>query len=152
VVILSSKSSAEVSNYNARYYAKKKAKILEKRRIRYHTDPLYRINVKNKARRRYIKKTSKQLGYTIKKIDGIEVFTIRYVSKVSGKNDATIRAWEKEGIIPLTIFTDSRGWRLYTAQQIELIAEGFRRYDKNEWSKTEVHNYLKIFWDYGGVK
>lgn len=147
---MSAKSPEEVREYNREYYNKRKELISQRRKQKYWSDSDYRASVRNLSRNRYrttAKSTDPKIGYTVKRSDGIDLYTIKYAAQVTGKKEETIRSWEKTGIIPASTYTDSRGWRLYTAAQIELLANAFRRHNSGEWTKEIVRDYLKNNWD-----
>ena len=52
----------------------------------------------------------------------IEVFSIGTLAKTLNRSSTTIRRWEHLGIIPTTFFTSPRGFRMYSQEQIDLIA------------------------------
>lgn len=136
-------------DYNREYYEEHKEVISERRRTRYWTDSAYRARVQARSRKQYRSKSAskdKDIGYTVKMIDSIEVFTIKYVAQMTGKCEDTIRAWEAKGIIPKSTYTDKRGWRLYSSEQIQLLTVAFRKVDLKEWSRQDVQNYLAAHW------
>ena len=144
------KQEESVKNYNAQYYAKKKEDILAKRKQKYWSDPNHRAKVRAKSRRRYrqlLRSPNKRIGYTTKRKNSKDLFSISYVCDVVGKQPSTIRALERDGHIPMTLFTDSRGWRLYTDRQIDLLSYAFSNYDDKKWTKEEMQKYLTYHWD-----
>lgn len=56
-----------------------------------------------------------------------KLYYIGVLAKRLNRNPATIRNWEKAGIIPKSEFKDKMGKRLYTEEQIEAIAFCARR-------------------------
>ena len=140
------------STYNQEYYRKNKDRISARRKKKYHSDGQHRSRLQRLARDRYnqvAKSRDKAVGYTVKKIDGMELYTITYAAQVTGRPKETLRTWEKRGYIPLTTYTDTRGWRLYTAHQIKLLQESFQRFDAREWTVQDVQNYLFERWENG---
>ncbi len=92
----------------------------------------------------------------------IEVYTIGELCYEVGRTPDAIRKWELSGILPPTCFRDSRGRRLYTQEQIDVIrlcaeksklGQGrnsllrFKRYVSKELKKLEA-KYI----EYGGYK
>ena len=51
----------------------------------------------------------------------VEVYTISALANALERSTLTIRRWEKLGIIPDTFFTDNRGFRMYSQEQIDII-------------------------------
>ena len=144
------KTDAEVREYNRNYYRKKKKIISAQRRIKYWTDLDYRESIRQTSRRRYkqsARTKDRSLGYTVKRKDGIDLFTISYVSSIARKSKDTIRSWEKQGIIPVTAYTDRRGWRLYTSRQIDLLSYAFTQHRDRIWDKVIVKEYLHNNWN-----
>lgn len=140
---------AEDKEYNQEYYDQHKNTISEHRKSRYWTDPEYRAQVMARSRKRYQVESSskdKDIGYTVKMKDRVEVFTIKHVANQIGKCEDTIRTWESKGIIPRPIYKESRGWRLYNSKQIQLLTAAFRMFDEKRWSKQNVHDYLVAHW------
>lgn len=147
------KTSAEVRAYNRRYYLKKKHDISVRRKQKYASDPGYREKARRSARARYkkdLKSFDKRGGYTVKRVDGRELFTISYVATLTSRKEDVIRSWEKQGVIPLSTYTDTRGWRLYTDKQIRFLVRAFKQYDEGAWSKDIVQQYLNKYWNEKG--
>jgi hypothetical protein len=135
--------------YNRMYYRRRKEEIAKNRKKKYWSDPSYRNQLRADARRRYEEETKDRdprIGYTIKKVNNRELYTITYAAQVTNRTEDTIRSWEKTGDIPLSTYTDSRGWRLYTAHQINLLATAFQKMDTGEWTREIVRTYLKNKW------
>ena len=136
--------------YHVDYYERNKKIISSSRKMRYHTDSEYREKIKKKARERYdrtLKSPDKKLGYTVKVIDGKPVFTIKYVLAVINKGRDFLESWEERGIIPKTLYTDTRGWRLYTQNQIDVLDYAIGKYDDKEWDREEVSAFLHAKWE-----
>lgn len=138
------------TNYQKQYYKDNKDLISELRKIRYHTDPKYREKIKRRSRARYrrsLKSPDKKLGYTIKVIDSATLFSIKYVLGVIRKSRDFLDDWERSGHIPKSTYVDSRGWRLYSKQQIDLLDIAIGMYDKKEWNKEQVRIFLTDKWE-----
>lgn len=143
------KSEAEKTKYNQDYYDKNKAAINKRRRRIYNTDAVVRLRTQKAARERYTALSSspnKNIGYTVKKVDGVALYTIQYVVGVTGLSAESIRDWERKGIIPKSVYTDSRKWRLYTSEQIEFLGTAFKNYAAGKWSVREVRKFLWDSW------
>lgn len=135
--------------YHVKYYEENKDEISYARKMKYRTDPAYREKIKRKARERYRKRLrspDKKIGYTVKHIDGIPVFSIKYVLGVINKSRDFLDTWEGRGFIPKSTYVDRRGWRLYTQEQIDLLDFAIGKYDEKEWTMYEVKEYLFQHW------
>jgi len=135
--------------YHVKYYEDNKREISFARKMKYRNDPAYREKCRRKARERYRKKLrspDKKLGYTIKHIDGIPVFSIKYVLGVINKGRDFLETWERRGCIPKSTYVDKRGWRLYTQNQIDLLDYAIGQYDEKQWTMQEVKSYLSKHW------
>ena len=125
---------AEEQVYHKKYYEENKQTISELRKIRYHTDPVHREKLKARARKHYRKKLKprdpdNKIGYTVKVIDGVSLYSMKYVLGLIKKSRDFLLSWENTGHIPKSTYTDSRGWRLYTEYQITLLEMGVGKYD-----------------------
>jgi len=143
------KTEAEKREYNRQYYAKKKAEINRRRRERYWEDEAHRKGLQDAARTRYrtlYSSVDKHAGYTVKRKDGVPLFSIQYAAGVMGRSPEMIRAWEKNGLIPKTSYTDSRGWRLYTSDQIDLLGIAIKNFKSKQWDKDMVKKFLFENW------
>lgn len=56
-----------------------------------------------------------------------KLYYIGVLAKRLSRTPATVRNWEKKGIIPKSEFTDKFGKRLYTMEQIEAIVKCAKR-------------------------
>ena len=143
---------AEEQAYHKKYYKDNKQTISELRKIKYHTDKEYRERVKAKARRNYRKKLKpkdpdSKIGYTVKVIDGISLYSMKYALNIIKKSRDFLLSWESTGHIPKSTYTDSRGWRLYTEYQITLLEMAIGKYDDRVWNKEQVREFLTTNWE-----
>lgn len=139
----------KISEYNKKYYRKKKLALKKSRHDKYHQDPTYRKQVIKRSRsyyNKYKKSPSPSRGYTIKKFDGIELYTIKYLAEVLQYSESSIRKFEAEGILPKSIYTDRRSWRYYSSDQIELCVKAFGERRAGRWTNVEVSKFLNNFW------
>lgn len=137
-------------DYNADYYQRNKERIAEQRRQKYQEDAKLRNKARARARRRYheqLKSPDRKVGYTVKKVNGVPLYTIQYAASITDRRPDFIRSWEKQGFIPKSTYTDSRGWRLYTEDQIKAMGFAFKKYDDGEWTKIQVRDYLSNHWN-----
>ena len=70
----------------------------------------------------------------------VEVFTIGELATELGRTRDAIRKWELSGVLPPTCFRDSRGHRLYTQEQIDMI-----RLSAEESKLSAGRNSLRTF-------
>jgi hypothetical protein len=94
-----------------------------------------------------LKSPDKKLGYTIKVMDDETLFSVKYVLGVINKSRDFLDVWESTGHIPRSTYVDTRGWRLYNQQQIDLLDMAIGMYDKKEWNKEQVREFLTAGWD-----
>jgi len=136
--------------YQKKYYEDNKELISDLRKIRYHMDRKYREAVKRRSRQRYRKRfrsPDKKLGYTVKVVDGVPLFSVKYVLQVIAKSRNFLDVWELNGNIPKSTYIDSRGWRLYSQRQIDMLDTAIGKYDNKEWNKEEVRKFLELNWE-----
>jgi hypothetical protein len=137
-------------DYQKQYYKENKELISDLRKIKYHTDPVYREKIKRKSRQRYrksLKSPDKKLGYTIKVVDNKTLYTVKYVLNTINKSRDFLDTWESTGHIPQSTYVDSRGWRLYDGHQIDMLDIAIGMYDKKEWNKEQVREFLTAKWE-----
>lgn len=143
------KGDKEKTTYNKEYYERRKEHISQYRKKRYYSSATVREKARARARAYYYKhhrSPNKRVGYTVKNVDGLQLFTIDYAAQVIGKSQDLIRNWEKRGLIPASLYTDSRGWRLYTARQIKALEEAFKKKETGEFSEEDIKEYLELNW------
>lgn len=139
----------DLREYNQRYYHENKLRILQKRKDKYKEDPEYRMKIQRNCQRHYrkrLKSRSKKIGYTIKKKGGMELFSLAFITRLTGKSNEDIWRLEKKGVIPIPLYTDAREWRLYTEDQVKRVATALERFDKGDWTIDEVRIYLHRHW------
>lgn len=142
----------EDQEYQQSYYEKNKETISELRKIKYHTDEKYRRKVIAKAKKYYkdkvkVKDPDDKIGYTIKVVNGVSLYTMKYALAVINKSRDFYLTWEKRGYIPQSTFTDSRGWRMFTEFQITLLDMAIQKYDSKEWDMDKVKVFLFANWN-----
>lgn len=128
------------------YYAQNKTALSEKRKARYQ-DPEVRArileqNARSRRKRREaarvedskataaIRTGNAGPAYRVRKVtifrngasQEIDAYTLGMVSAVLRRPIVTLHKWEKQGILPETPFRDENGFRLYTQEQIEMLA------------------------------
>lgn len=142
----------EEKAYHKQYYDDNKQTISELRKIKYHTDPAYREKVKARARKHYRKKlkpkdADDKIGYTVKVVDGVSLYSMKYALAIMKKSRDFLLSWESTGHIPNSTYTDARGWRLYTEYQITLLEMAIGKYDERVWNKEQVREFLTTNWE-----
>ena len=60
---------------------------------------------------------------------GVEYITIGKLSELLGRSVQTIHGYHRSGVLPSPVAFHVRGWRLYTKEQAETIAQTFRLFD-----------------------
>jgi len=136
--------------YQKGYYEENRKLISDLRKIRYQTDPGYREKIKRRSRSRYrkrLKSPNKKIGYTIKVVNNTTLFSVKYVLGVINKSRDFLDVWEETGHIPESTYIDTRGWRLYSHGQIDLLDIAIGMYDKKEWNKEQVREFLTASWE-----
>lgn len=53
----------------------------------------------------------------------VVLYPVSVLSEALGRSNQTIRKWEIAGILPRTMFEDSRKCRLYSKEQIDIIVK-----------------------------
>jgi hypothetical protein len=140
------------SEYHKEYYRQHKHSILEARRKKYESDDKYREQAKERFKKRYnkhLRSPSKEIGYTIKKVNGKQLFSIKYVAEMTGLSTIDVRRLEYDGFIPKSLYTDKRGWRLYTEWQVKSITVALSALKKENITKNEAKEFIKKEWRKG---
>jgi len=130
------------------WYDENGEELNKSRRDRYHSDPEYKARVLkgNRERRRKAREEKSQeqakereakkvriaeqpyrvVEATIKTKKGTvkeTLFTIGALARVLGCSVQAVRLWERRGVLPETPLRNTKGDRLYTADQVEQIRE-----------------------------
>jgi len=141
------KQSADGFNYKEWYKANKK-RLSKERKEKYESDHDHRAKIQADAKAYYhatnagVKRDRKTLT------DGKTTFiTIGKISEMINRKVQTIREYHNTAVIPEPSFYDSRGWRLYTFEQANLIKKIFAAFDRKEIkSLTDVSEILHAKW------
>ena len=137
------------SEYYKLYYEVHRDAILERKRERYHSDAEYRQKIKNNFKRRYdkhLRSHSKEVGYTIKKVNGVQLFSIKYVAEMTGLSAKDFTKLETAGVVPKSLYTDNRGWRFYTERQIKRLASVLLKLQVGSILEAEARELIKRDW------
>lgn len=65
----------------------------------------------------------------------VELFTIGALASELGRENQTIRLWEKQGKIPEATYRTETGQRLYSKGQIEAITQTVKKYNLKQGVK-----------------
>jgi len=136
-------------DYNEWYRRKGKRVLSERRKKRYQNSPAYRETQRKRAREYYQRTrsaTDVKDRTTVIARSGERYHTIGRVSKMINRNPQQIRDYHASGMLPDPLFTDTRGWRLYTAEQIMLMRRIFKQLDLNKLTPTEASRMIHDEW------
>jgi DNA-binding transcriptional MerR regulator len=61
----------------------------------------------------------------------------------------TVREYHNTGIIPQPTHFDTRGWRLYTPEQVALARDLFAKYDAKKLTRQQLIEQLQRGWKIG---
>jgi hypothetical protein len=121
--------------YFEEYYERNKADINRKRKKRYHTDPAYRDRVL-KASQDYRENKRKEQAprtrvprYQIPRVfevkgGTISLLSVGFFALRLGRSVQSINHWEKtepHPLLPVTPYRDSRGFRYYTVEMMDVV-------------------------------
>ena len=108
--------------YNQSYYERNKAKILARKKERYHSDPDYRDQVKKDSARRRRSNSNGAVKVTVLGQE-VDAWRARVLADRVGRSVSTINYWQTHGTIPETPLLTPGGYRLYTDKMIEAVKE-----------------------------
>lgn len=114
-------------SYNKKYYRDNRSELLADRRRRYQEDVEYRGRVKQQARLHYRRKhtTKEKQAVAVER----KLFPISKLAKAIKRKVETVRDYHKKGILQDSYYRDSRGWRMYTRDQILALVQIFSAFD-----------------------
>lgn len=136
-------------NY-ADWYKKHRAERNRKRRERYQANPRVRRLVKEANDRWYSKvRPDRSHDRRVIKARGEQYFSIQVFSQKIKREQQTVREYHRSGILPQPTHFDTRGWRLYTKEQVLLAQNLFLQYDAGEITRQELTTQLKEGWNNG---
>jgi hypothetical protein len=131
------------------WYEKNKEHLNRRRRQRYHKDPNYREKAITRSREDYAAKTINQekVDRRVFSVDAVKLISIGKLADAIGRKVLTVRRYHMMGVIPQPSHLDSRGWRLYTVDQLRLIVATFDCFDRGIIPSLEgVGRELKKKW------
>lgn len=119
------------------WYEKHKEKFNSNRKSRYQNDPEYRELVKSRSRRYREENPGRNRlseGAPFREINGkqVRVYKIGQVAGITGASIQALRKWEREGVIPKTLFPGE--YRYYTEHQVELLSAFYQEVKKARYS------------------
>jgi hypothetical protein len=139
--------TTNTETYWDRYWRENKEKILAKRRKRYAEDPEYRESIKARSRKRWreeLRKGGREKGkkpgkrylrpkvVVIRGID-VKVFGIGEFADLIGYTVATLKNWERLGILPQATAVDGHGRRWYSKAFIGWFDGVIERFRDHGW-------------------
>lgn len=71
----------------------------------------------------------------------IEVYTIGYVAKLLKKSVETLRAWERQKVVPRPLYKKKNGVRLYHPKEVLAMKKVLRKLGKNA-SKEDIRREM----------
>jgi len=157
------------SSYNSDYYQRNKERLSALRKEKYLSDPEYKGKCMAAALRRKASLAEKRRSEGKKglrlssptvfnvEIGGVSIpvkmFSTGQLARVIGRKAQALRLWEKNGMLPGSLYRKGNGERLYTEFQVNAIAEAFestrRKYGKMAYtriSQTDFPALLKQIW------
>jgi hypothetical protein len=126
-----------------KWYTENKERLLSERKEKYHSDPEYRRRRIREASESYYRRRQEPKEIADRRLiqttSGGEFFSIGKVSDLIGKKIQTIREYHRNGVIPQPQYSNTRGWRLYSRRQAELLMRVFSAFDdKDDDSVTSL--------------
>lgn len=141
-------TTEQKADYFSNYYAKNKENISKRRRQIYHHDTERRTqiraaNAKSYASRAKVKKeqdakAGRFAGKHYDETTGKELYTITQLAKAINKAPFTVRRYHDDDIIPEASIHNSRGWRLYSQDQVSWLKRIFRECTDMDRNYTDL--------------
>lgn len=136
-------------SYNKRYYRDNRAELLADRRRRYREDATYRGRIKQQARSHYHQRRNAKKESAVVAVER-KLFPISKLAKAVKRKVETVRDYHKKGILQDSYYRDSRGWRMYTRDQILALSQIFSAFDNPDnfeiVSLDDVAKKVKEVW------
>jgi hypothetical protein len=138
-------------HYFKDWYERNKEDLNRRRREKYHTNPDYRKTQIQNAKKRYSEDQSRSVvadRRVLRNDDGQRFWSIGVLSETINRTIQTIRGYHRNDFIPSPTHYDSRGWRLYTSHQINLLQRVFRDFDERRLKNlSDVRRELYANWN-----
>ena len=127
------------------YYENNKEEILKKRREKYKKDSSFRKRQRIRTANIYAKKKKRHKPVDKQNIKGY--LSIGKVARLTGRSISQLRHYHKKGWIPEPTAFDSRGWRLYTKNQVNLLIHAFKNMRQRGLTVEKALEPTKEDWD-----
>jgi hypothetical protein len=155
-----SPSTSPLAKRNAQrsWYESNKERLSIQRRERYRNDPEYRQRIKEgRERQRAREKEARKRNGPKRTVDKRRIkefkvehpeygsciaqfYSIGQLGLEVGLSVATLRRWERTGVLPATLYRSEGGHRLYTDDQVAIIAETYQAHlDKQNVDKRRFN-------------
>lgn len=131
------------------WYSRNKKDYNQRRKLRYATDPDYRDAVLTRSRQEAEERKARRArnDRRVFRAKKGELVSIGRLAEALGRKVQTVRKYHTDGVIPLPNHFDSRGWRLYTIEQLRAVVAAFDRFDRGILSSLDdVRKELKANW------
>ena len=130
------------STYNREYYLKNKDRLNKRKAKRYDKDKAYRLAATKRRRKQLAKERAKVVKVKhieadpkrmrVRLEDGTthvtDTLTLGQVAHRLGVSDSLLRKWENEGVTPPVTYRTKGGNRVYTAAQVKVMDEVYRKH------------------------
>jgi len=73
-----------------------------------------------------------------------EWFTLGYVAKLCNRDISTIRRYACQGYIPAPQVKNSKGWSLYSFDEMKAIVLAFRKLDNKEITLNQLYDSAQV--------
>lgn len=134
------------------WYKENKEALSKKRKKKYKKCREYKAECKARSLiyyRTHKRKTVPVDRFKVQTVAGDNYVTIGRVARTISRSVQTVRLYHTEGLIPLPLYFDKRGWRLYAKSQLGVLKLAFEAWDKKEITKKDVAEILSKNW--GGL-
>lgn len=131
------------------YYEKNKERINRRRRERYKNNEEVRDTIQERNKNYYKKVSSRRPKQDRRVIvsKGNSYFSMGVLAKKINREPQTVREYHRNGLFPEPSFNDTRGWRLYTQNQVIMLERLFKQYDAKEITKKQLKRAVKEGWN-----
>lgn len=131
------------------WYEENREELLARRRATYRSNPEYREKRIEDAKERY-RRTRRHREIEDRRViqrEDEQFYSIGRLGEIIDRSIQTIREYHRNDVIPAPTHFDSRGWRLYSISQVELLRRTFAAFDRSEFSSlSEVARVLAEEW------
>jgi len=132
--------------YHKIYYDCHKDEIRERRKQKYAEDPEYREEVKRRWRDWWARTHIPTDPTMVIDEKGKKYFSISHLSDAINRKVNTIQRYHALGVLPEATYFSTRGWRLYTIEQMNLLGSLFMEVDDKVISLKEMTALAKKEW------